>query len=101
MNWNKGTLFETSGSYWKSCTLHTGVKLDIFTIIGAGNKSPEDIAKKINGSISTVSIWGTSAWPTSTMVITLPLPTPIPSSSLPASLHCLWKMEWLPYSIAP
>ncbi len=55
MNWNKGTLFETSGSYWKSCTLHTGVKLDIFTIIVAGNKSPEDIAKKINGDLRGVS----------------------------------------------
>jgi SAM-dependent methyltransferase len=55
MNWNKGTLFETSGSYWKSCTLHTGVKLDIFTIIGAGNKSPEDIAENINGDLRGVS----------------------------------------------
>jgi len=55
MNWNKGTLLETSGSYWKSCTLHTGVKLDIFTIIGAGNKSPEDIAKKIHGGLRGVS----------------------------------------------
>jgi SAM-dependent methyltransferase len=55
MNWNIGTLFETSGSYWKSCTLHTGVKLDIFTIIGVGNKSPEEIAKKINGDLRGVS----------------------------------------------
>jgi SAM-dependent methyltransferase len=55
MNWNKGTLFEISGSYWKSCTLHTGVKLDIFTIIGADNKSPEDIAKKINGDLRGVT----------------------------------------------
>ena len=55
MNWNKGTLFETSGSYWKSCTLHTGVKLDIFTIIGSGKKFPEDIAKKINGDLRGVS----------------------------------------------
>lgn len=55
MDWNKGTLFETSGSYWKSCTLHTGVKLDIFTIIGAGNKSSEEIAEKINGDLRGVS----------------------------------------------
>jgi len=55
MNWNKGTLFETSGNYWKSCTLHTGVKLDIFTIIGTGNKSSEDIAIKINGDLHGVS----------------------------------------------
>lgn len=55
MNWNKGTLFETSGNYWKSCTLHTGVKLDIFTIIGADNKSSEEIAIKINGDLRGVS----------------------------------------------
>ena len=55
MNWNKGTLLETSGSYWKSCTLHAGIKLDIFSIIGAGNKSPEEITKKINGDLRGVS----------------------------------------------
>jgi SAM-dependent methyltransferase len=55
MNWNKETLFETSGSYWKGCTLHTSVKLDIFTIIGAGNKSSEDIAENINGDLRGVS----------------------------------------------
>ncbi len=55
MNWNKGMLLEISGSYWKSCTLQTGVKLDIFTIIGAGNISPEDITKKINGDLRGVS----------------------------------------------
>lgn len=49
MIWNKGTLIETSGNYWKSCTLHTGVKLDVFTIIGSGNKSSQEIAAKING----------------------------------------------------
>ncbi|MCP3942839.1 MAG: methyltransferase domain-containing protein [Desulfobacteraceae bacterium] len=55
MNWNKGSLFEISGSYWKSCTLHTGVDLDIFTIIGTGNKSLEDVAKEINGDLRGVS----------------------------------------------
>lgn len=55
MNWNKGTLIETSGNYWKSCTLHTGVKLDIFTIIGTGSKSSDEIAKKINGNLRGVS----------------------------------------------
>ena len=55
MNWNKGSLFETSGNYWKSCTLHTGVKLDIFTIIGAGTKSSEEVALQINGDLRGVS----------------------------------------------
>lgn len=55
MIWNKGTLIETSGNYWKSCTLHTGVKLDIFTIIGTGSKSSEEIAAEINGDLRGVS----------------------------------------------
>ncbi|QTA83934.1 O-methyltransferase, family II [Desulfonema limicola] len=55
MNWNKGSLIETSSSYWKSCTIHTGVKLDIFTIIGDSSKSSEEIAEKINGNLRGVS----------------------------------------------
>ncbi len=44
MDWNKGSLLETSGNYWKSCALHAGVKLDVFTKIGDGEKLAEDIA---------------------------------------------------------
>ncbi|MBU5614038.1 methyltransferase [Geomonas azotofigens] len=29
--WTPATLLELSGSYWSTCTLHAGVKLDIFT----------------------------------------------------------------------
>ncbi len=47
-NWNPGTLMETSGYYWRTCTLHTGVKLDIFTIIGEESLSCDDINKKLN-----------------------------------------------------
>lgn len=55
MNWNKGTLFEISGSYWKSCTIHAGVKLDVFTIIGTESKTSEEISKKLNGDLRGVS----------------------------------------------
>ncbi len=55
MNWDKGTLLETSDNYWKSCTLHTGIKLDLFTMIGAGNKSAEEVAIKINGDLRGIS----------------------------------------------
>ncbi len=47
MNWNPGTLLEMSGYYWRTCTLHTGVKLDIFTAIGTGSLSSDEINKKI------------------------------------------------------
>ncbi len=50
MDWNKGKLFEISNNYWTSCTLHTGVKLDIFTLIGDGEKSSQDIAAAIQAS---------------------------------------------------
>lgn len=55
MNWDKGTLFQTSGNYWQSCTLHTGVKLDIFTIIGTAHKTAEEIAMRIKGDLRGVS----------------------------------------------
>ncbi len=55
MNWNKGTLLETSSNYWKSCTLHTGVKLNIFTIIGDGSKSSKEVTAKVNGNLRGVS----------------------------------------------
>ena len=55
MNWNPGALFETSGHYWKSCTIHTAVKLDIFTVMATGHKSSEDIARQINGDWRGVS----------------------------------------------
>jgi SAM-dependent methyltransferase len=48
MNWNPGTLLEMSGYYWKTCTLHAGVKLDIFTLIGPETLSGETIAKKLD-----------------------------------------------------
>ena len=47
MNWNPGTLLEMSGYYWRTCTLHTGVKLSIFTAIGSDHLSCDDINKKI------------------------------------------------------
>ncbi len=47
MNWNPGTLLETSGYYWKTCTLHAGVKLDIFTLISSHALTGKTIAEKL------------------------------------------------------
>jgi len=44
-NWNPGSLLEMSGYYWKTCTLHTGVKLDIFSVIGSKTLSCDQINK--------------------------------------------------------
>ena len=46
-NWNPGTLLGMSGYYWKTCTLHTGVKLDIFTVIGSNTLSCDQINKTL------------------------------------------------------
>lgn len=46
-DWNPGSLLEMSGSYWKTCTLHTGVKLNIFTAIGSNAFTLDEINKKL------------------------------------------------------
>lgn len=48
-DWHPGKLLEMSGNYWKACTIHTGVKLDIFSVIAHKELIAEEIAKKING----------------------------------------------------
>ncbi len=47
MNWTPGTLLEMSGYYWKTCTLHAGVNLDIFTLLGTDALSGETLAKSL------------------------------------------------------
>lgn len=46
--WNPGRILEISGFYWKTCTLHAGVKLDVFTTIGEDQLTAGDIAQKLN-----------------------------------------------------
>jgi hypothetical protein len=47
--WNPGRLLELSGYYWKTCTLHAAVKLDVFTAIGDSHLGIEDIASNFGG----------------------------------------------------
>ncbi len=44
---NKGQLLDISGAYWRSCTLHAGVALDVFTHIGRGAEDPASLAKAV------------------------------------------------------
>ncbi len=46
--WNPGKLLEMSGYYWKTCTLHTSVKLGVYTVIGEKAMTAEEIAGKLN-----------------------------------------------------
>ena len=45
---NSGKLLEISGKYWTTCTLHAGVKLDVFSAIGKKSLTSDEIAEKIS-----------------------------------------------------
>jgi len=45
--WNPGLLLKVSGSYWQTCALHTGVKLDLFTTLGDEALSGKTLAEKM------------------------------------------------------
>jgi len=45
-DWHPGTLLALSGSYWKTCTLHAGVKLDIFTCIGPDTLTAKQVTQR-------------------------------------------------------
>lgn len=48
-HWHPGTILETSGYYWRTCTLHAGVNLDVFTKIGENALTAEETAEQIGG----------------------------------------------------
>jgi hypothetical protein len=45
--WNPGQILELSGYYWKTCTLHAGVKLDVFTAIDRERLTAADLAQRL------------------------------------------------------
>ena len=47
---NPGTLLQTSGSYWETCTLHAAVKIDVFTLIGNHYFDSDNLAEKLGGN---------------------------------------------------
>lgn len=51
-DWNPGSLLEMSGSYWKTCTLHTAVKLDIFSLIDNNLHTCVELREKLNADIT-------------------------------------------------
>lgn len=46
--WHPGTLLELSGYFWKTCTLHAAVKLDVFTAVGDQAFAAKELASKLN-----------------------------------------------------
>ena len=52
--WNPGELLEISGFFWKTCVLHTAVKMDVFTVIGEGRLTAGEITQKVDGAANGV-----------------------------------------------
>ena len=55
-SWNAEKLLRTSGAYWESCTLHTAVALEIFSLLGYEYLEAEDLAQKTNSSTRAISV---------------------------------------------
>ena len=48
--WNPGELLELSGYFWKTCTLHAAVKLDVFTCLGEEQLSGKEVSDRLKAS---------------------------------------------------
>ena len=48
--WNPGELLELSGYFWKTCTLHAAVKLDVFTCLGGEQLSVREVSDRLKAS---------------------------------------------------
>jgi len=48
--WTPGEMLELSGSYWRTCALHAGVKLDVFTVLDGEDRSAAETATTIGAS---------------------------------------------------
>jgi len=45
-NWTPGSILELSGYYWRTCTLHAAVQLDLFTVLDDGGQTAATVAEK-------------------------------------------------------
>lgn len=49
-------ILEISGAYWKSCAIHAGIKLDLFTIVGKDRLAEKEVAEKFNADQRAVGV---------------------------------------------
>ena len=54
--WDPGSLLRLAGDYWQIFTLHTAVKLDVFTVMGDQTISARQIALKLNADDRGVTV---------------------------------------------
>lgn len=50
-DWSPGELVQVSNSYWSSCAIHVGVKLDLFTPLAARPLSAADLAGLVGADV--------------------------------------------------
>ena len=46
-SWTPADLLQLSGGYWSACAVHAGVKLNVFTPLGARSRSANDLASEL------------------------------------------------------
>ena len=46
-DWNPATLMKASGAYWRSCALHSGVELGIFTVLHSEAMTADAMARQL------------------------------------------------------
>lgn len=46
--WSANELLRTSNSYWRSCTLQAGVRLDLFTLLDGGWHALQELADQLS-----------------------------------------------------
>jgi len=52
---NAGKLIGIAGAYWPSFTLHAGVRLDLFTLLGEERFTGEEMARRLGGDVRGVT----------------------------------------------
>ena len=54
--WNAERLLRTGGSYWEACTLHTGVRLEVFSHLGDERLTAADLAGKMGADVRGITL---------------------------------------------
>ena len=54
--WTPDQILKTSGSFWNAFTLHAGVKLDVFTLLGDEYLDAETMASRLRGDLRGVAM---------------------------------------------
>ncbi len=54
--WTTGKLLGTSSAYWRSCTIHAGVELGVFTILGSEEMNADQVCRQLGADLRGVTV---------------------------------------------